>query len=32
MGLYYLIRHDISFDQLREMIASESKPQALTQN
>ncbi|MDX2044141.1 MAG: lysylphosphatidylglycerol synthase transmembrane domain-containing protein [Acidobacteriota bacterium] len=32
MGLYYLIRHDISFHQLREMIASESKPQALTQN
>ena len=32
MGLYYLIRHDINFQQLREMIASESKPQVLTQH
>lgn len=27
MGLYYLIRYDISFNQLREMIASENEPQ-----
>lgn len=26
MGLYYLIRHDISFRQIREIIASEEKP------
>ncbi|MBL8192155.1 MAG: flippase-like domain-containing protein [Acidobacteria bacterium] len=31
MGLFYLIRHDISFHQLREMIASETKSQALTE-
>lgn len=29
LGLYYLIRDDISFSQLREMIASENKPQVL---
>lgn len=32
MGLYYLIRYDISFNQLREMIASETEPQALAQS
>jgi glycosyltransferase 2 family protein len=29
LGLYYLIRDDISLSQLREMIASESKPHTL---
>lgn len=29
LGLYYLIRDDISFGQLREMIASENSPPAL---
>lgn len=31
LGLYYLIRHDISFGQLREMIASEGVHHSLTQ-
>ncbi|MGH9799537.1 MAG: lysylphosphatidylglycerol synthase transmembrane domain-containing protein, partial [Blastocatellia bacterium] len=31
MGLYYLIRHDISFKQLSEMIASEGEQQTLNQ-
>ena len=30
LALYYLIRHDISYKQLREMLASESQPQTLT--
>ncbi|MBS1790446.1 MAG: flippase-like domain-containing protein [Acidobacteria bacterium] len=31
LGLYYLIRHDISFSQLREMIASEGDQHQLRQ-
>ena len=31
LGLYYLIRHDISFNQLREMIASEGDQPKLEQ-
>ena len=31
LGLYYLIRHDISFNQLRDMIASEGEKPVLTQ-
>lgn len=31
LALYYLVRHDISFNQLREMIASESQPQTLAE-
>lgn len=31
LGLYYLIRDDISFSQLREMIASENTPRILPQ-
>lgn len=31
LGLYYLIRHDISFNQLREMIASEGEQRDLAQ-
>ncbi|HQR33333.1 MAG TPA: lysylphosphatidylglycerol synthase transmembrane domain-containing protein [Blastocatellia bacterium] len=31
LGLYYLIRHDISFNQLRDMIASEGEKSTLTQ-
>ncbi|HEX9001107.1 MAG TPA: lysylphosphatidylglycerol synthase transmembrane domain-containing protein [Blastocatellia bacterium] len=31
LGLYYLIRYDISIGQLREMIASEGKSRELTQ-
>lgn len=31
LGLYYLIRYDISFNKLREMIASEGEQHTLTQ-
>ena len=31
LGLYYLIRHDISFGQLREMIASEGERHTINQ-
>lgn len=32
LGLYYLIKNDIGFSQLREMIASEGEQRDLTQN